>query len=222
MDWVEEAKKGAAVKAVGYVKDSMVVGLGTGSTVEYMLRELASRIKKKKLTIKGGIPSSVKTEKLARRLGIPLTSLDSHPKIDLTIDGADEANLDDFTLIKGGGGALAREKIIASAAKKFIVAVDESKLVKTLGVFPVPIEVIPFAKAYVIRELKSLGGRPKVREGFRTDNGNIILDTKFPGIRNPEELEFLLNNIPGVVENGIFAARTPDVIVVGYKEKPKS
>lgn len=206
----ELSKKTAAEKAAGYVKDGMVVGLGTGSTVKYFIDKLASRIKEESLDVTG-IPTSNATEKQAKELGITLTTLNECATIDLDVDGADEVD-PEFNLIKGGGGAHTREKIVASASKNFIVIVDSEKMVQRLGSFPVPVEALPCAQAFAAREIGALGGLARRREGFVTDNGNIILDSRF-NIINPAKLEMMLNAIPGVVENGIFAARRPETVL---------
>lgn len=206
------SKKTAGYAAAGYVRDGMVVGLGTGSTVKYFIEKLAQRAQNEELKIIC-IPTSVASEELALSLGLALTNLKEHPTIDLDIDGADEVD-PKFNLIKGGGGALTREKIVAESSKKFFVVADGKKMVKRLGAFPVAIEVLPFAEGKAQRELKSLGGLPKKRENFTTDNGNIILDTKF-NIVNPVKLEEDINSISGVIENGIFSRRKPEKVIIG-------
>lgn len=208
-------KKQAGEKAAEYVKDGMIVGLGTGSTVEWTIRKLGELVKDGLEII--GIPTSVRSETLARELGIKLTTLIEHPKIDLTIDGADEVD-PKLNLIKGLGGALTREKIVAASSKKEIIAVDESKLVEVLGTkAPVPVEVIQFAWNTCKTSLLSLNAKPVLRmadeKEYVTDNNNYILDCKFNQINNPEELEMKINNIPGVVENGLFLKLTDIVIV---------
>jgi ribose 5-phosphate isomerase A len=208
-------KKQAGEKAAEYVKDGMIVGLGTGSTVEWTIRKLGELVKDGLEII--GIPTSVRSETLARELGIKLTTLIEHPKIDLTIDGADEVD-PKLNLIKGLGGALTREKIVAASSKKEIIVVDESKLVEVLGTkAPVPVEVIQFAWNTCKTSLLSLNAKPVLRmadeKEYVTDNNNYILDCKFNQINNPEELEMKINNIPGVVENGLFLKLTDIVIV---------
>jgi len=210
------SKRSAGEKAAEYVKDGMVVGLGTGSTVEYTIKKIAARIREENLRITG-IPTSIATEKLARDEKIPLASLNEHPVVDLDIDGADEVD-GNFNLIKGGGGAHTREKIVASASKEFIVVAGSSKKVSRLGNFPVPVEVLPLAVEFVKSELIKLSGNPKLRENFITDNGNRILDTKFE-IKNPKKLEVELNSIPGVVDNGIFAHRKPEKVIFADGDK---
>lgn len=209
---LKQSKKSAAARAAKYIMSGMTVGLGTGTTVEYLLEEIARRIKEDKLRIVC-VPTSVATEQKAKKLGIPLTGL-KKPIMSMCIDGADEVDKK-FNLIKGGGGALTREKIVASAAADFTVIVDESKVVNKIGEFPLPVEVIPFAQAYVANELKEIGGEPLFREKFKTDNGNIILDVTDLSFSNPLELETELNNIPGIVDNGVFAIRTPNRVLIG-------
>lgn len=210
------SKKSAGEKAAEYVKDGMVVGLGTGSTAKYAIKKIGARIKDENLNIIG-IPTSFATEKLAKEEGIPLSSLNEYPKVDLDIDGADECDKN-FNLIKGGGGAHAREKIVAAASKEFIVVADITKKVSEVGKFPVPVEVLPLAVEFVKNELIKLGGDPDLRENFTTDNGNLILDTKFE-IENPLDLEIKLNSIPGVVDNGIFAHRKPEKVIFANGEE---
>ena len=209
-------KKLAAEKAVLYIEDGMVVGLGTGSTVEFALKKLGERIKKEKLNIKG-IPTSNKTKKHATEYGIPLIDLEECTEIDLTIDGADEVD-SFFNVIKGGGGALTREKVIAYHTKRMIIIVDETKIVKGLGAdFPVPVEVIKFGWHATKKSLEELGCTAELRkimdESFITDNTNYILDCDFGRIDDPETLERNINEIPGVVENGLFIGLVDDVIV---------
>lgn len=208
MTWQEEAKKRVALEAVKHVKDGFVVGLGSGSTAAFAIHELGKMVKQKDLHIMG-VPSSSQAKILAVNSGIPLTTLDEHPVLDLAIDGADEVdkNLD---MIKGGGGALTREKIVASSAKQVIIVADESKLVEKLGKFKVPIEVLPFALAPVTKSIKELGGKPLLRESkgkvgaVVTDNGNYILDVDFGLIDNTKALDEKLKRIPGVIETGLF------------------
>ncbi|WP_338453249.1 ribose-5-phosphate isomerase RpiA [Niallia oryzisoli] len=206
-------KKIVGEKAVDFIKDGMVVGLGTGSTVYYTILKLGQLVKDG-LSIQG-IPSSIQTKELAQKLKIPLVSFKDINQIDVAIDGADEVD-SDFNLIKGGGGALLREKIIASGAKNFIVVVTPSKMSKTLGSFPLPVEVVPFGYEMTAKHIKTLGGKPSLREisgtPFQTDNGNYILDCVFPNLSQPKEVETCLNLIPGVVENGLFTGMTDLVI----------
>ena len=199
-------KQMAGERAAEYVEDGMIIGLGTGSTVYYTIVKLGELVKEGLDII--GIPTSLETERLAKELGINLSSLEEHPVIDLTIDGADEID-PRLNLIKGGGGALLREKIVASASKTEIIVADERKLVQNLGErFYLPVEAIPFSEAVVMKRLDEMGlnPEPRVRDGkrFITDNGNIIIDCHTGPIENAAELEKELNMIPGVVENGLF------------------
>ncbi len=212
---VEIEKRIAAEKAVEFVENDMVLGLGTGSTVAFVLEALARRVKEG-LRIKG-IPTSEATAKLARELGIELTDFEHDAVCDLAIDGADEVN-DNLDLIKGGGGALLREKIVASSATKFIVIVDSHKVVEKLGKFHVPLEVIQFASPLVQLKLANLGGDGKLRllssgQPFITDEGNYILDCNFGLIDKPAELAGQLEKIPGIVEHGLFINYATMVIV---------
>lgn len=218
----EESKKSAAEYAIDYVEEGITVGLGTGSTVKYFIEALA----REKLKVKC-VPTSVETEKLAKKLNLNVVKLEEGlkpskiggpPLIDLAVDGADEVDKK-FNLIKGGGGALTREKIVASASLNLVIVVDEAKLVPKLGKFPLPIEVLPFAQPYVEFELRELEASPVLRKGFTTDNGNIILDVSGLDFTDPLQLETELNNIPGIVENGIFAVRQPESVVVGKGKK---
>ena len=216
----EEMKKLAAEKAVEYVKDGMILGLGTGSTVEYMLKRLERELHEG-LKIKG-IPTSMHTRKLAKEYKIPLTSLEENPEIDLTIDGADEVD-SELNLIKGGGGALAREKIIAHNSKKEIIIIDDSKIVKALGIdFDLPIEVLKYGWTSTKKSIEEFFGcevdlRKILDDPYITDNGNYILDCAFERIEEPEEMERDINNIPGVVENGLFVGLV-DEVIVGSKQ----
>ena len=206
----DASKRAAATAALPYIKHGMALGVGTGSTVDILielLQPLASRL--------GPVVSS--SERSTRRLaqfGIRAVDLGSTGDLDLYIDGADEATKHRH-LIKGGGGALTREKIVAAASRRFICIVDETKLVPTLGRFPLPIEVIPMAQSYVARQMVKARGQPILREGFVTDNGNHILDVHNLKIANPVELETRFNQIPGVVTVGIFANRPADVLLIG-------
>jgi ribose 5-phosphate isomerase A len=210
----ELSKKTAAGMAAEFARDGMVVGLGTGSTAEYAIKGLAG----KKLDIVG-VPTSRRTEELAGRLGIRLARVEDCDRIDIDLDGADEVD-PDFNLIKGGGGAHTREKRVAERSDRFVVMVDHTKLVKRIGKFPVAVEVEPSKTDSVKEGLRDLGGIPRVRGNFVTDNGNIIIDTKFD-ITDPAEMEERLNSIPGVVENGIFSKRRPDIVIVGYGKEVK-
>lgn len=202
-----------AEAALAYIDDDMVVGVGTGSTVNCFI-ELLAKIKHR---IDGAVASSIATAERLKALGIPVLDLNVVGNLPLYIDGADEVNAH-LQLIKGGGGALTREKIVAAAAKKFICIVDASKKVGILGKFPVAVEVIPMARSYVARELVKLGGDPIYREGFTTDNGNILLDVHNLTIMEPIKLEQQINNIVGVVSNGIFAARPADIALIAKED----
>lgn len=208
-------KKLAGEKAAGYLKDGMIIGLGTGSTVKYTIKKIGEMVDNG-LQITA-IPTSNNTKKLAIKYGIPLTNLDENPDIDLTIDGADEVD-SKLNLIKGGGGALTREKIIAYHSKRLIIVIDESKVVKALGIdFPLPVEVIKFSWQSTKKSLEKFDCEVNLRtimdDPFITDNSNYILDCEFERIDNPEEMEKEINNIPGVVENGLFIGLTSEVIV---------
>jgi len=203
-------KKAVAKAALDYIEPGTVVGVGTGSTANHFIDFLAT-IKGK---IEGTVASSVASSERLKKHGIPVYDLNAVGELGVYVDGADETNRH-LHLIKGGGGALTREKIVAAASKKFVCIADESKLVDVLGRFPLPVEVIPMARSYVGRELVKLGGRPELRDGFVTDNGNVILDVHDLQILNPVELEQKLNNIVGVVTNGLFARRPADVVLLG-------
>jgi ribose 5-phosphate isomerase A len=205
-----EQKQLVAREALKYVIDDTYVGVGSGSTANLFIDELA----KIKGRIKGAVASSVKTAERLKDHGIPIVELSGIDQLPVYIDGADETT-EHGAMIKGGGGALTREKIVAAVAKKFVCIVDQSKLVDVLGRFPLPVEVIPMARSHVAHELVKLGGRPQLRAGFTTDNGNVILDVEDMRILNPAELEAQINNIVGVVTNGLFARRGADVILVG-------
>jgi len=205
----DEKKKLVAEAALAYVEDDAIVGVGTGSTVNFFIEYLAGI----KHRINGAVSSSDATEALLRQYNIPVLSLNSANDIPVYIDGADEATKH-LHLIKGGGGALTREKIVAAVSKKFVCIIDETKLVDVLGTFPLPIEVIPMAQSYIAREVTKLGGQPILREGFTTDNGNIILDVHNLVILNPVELEQKLNTLAGVVSNGLFAQRPADILLL--------
>nr|6MC0_A Chain A, Ribose-5-phosphate isomerase A [Legionella pneumophila subsp. pneumophila str. Philadelphia 1]6MC0_B Chain B, Ribose-5-phosphate isomerase A [Legionella pneumophila subsp. pneumophila str. Philadelphia 1] len=206
---MSELKIKAAKAAIAYIEDDMVIGVGTGSTVNFFIKELAA-IKHK---IEACVASSKATEALLRAEGIPVIDLNSVQDLPIYVDGADEVN-ERGEMIKGGGGALTREKIVANVATQFICIVDESKVVKRLGEFPVAVEVIPMARSFVARQIVKLGGDPEYREGFVTDNGNIILDVFNLSFSTPMALEDSLNVIPGVVENGVFAKRLADKVLV--------
>jgi ribose 5-phosphate isomerase A len=205
----DELKKAAALAALEYVQPGTVLGVGTGSTVNHFVDALAG-IKGK---IDGAVASSVATAERLKQHGIPVLELNATGDLPLYVDGADEATRH-LHLVKGGGGALTREKIVAQASEKFVCIIDESKLVDVLGHFPLPIEVVPMARSLVGRELVKLGGEPVLRQGYTTDNGNIIIDVHNLKILNPVEIEEKLNQIPGVVTNGLFARRPADVLLV--------
>ncbi|GMQ91166.1 MAG: ribose-5-phosphate isomerase RpiA [Gammaproteobacteria bacterium] len=207
---LDDKKRAAAEAALEYVESGTVIGVGTGSTANYFIDALG-KIKGK---IDGAVASSTATEEGLKKNGIPVLNLNSTGDLPLYVDGADEANAH-LHLIKGGGGALTREKIIAAASAKFICIADDGKLVDILGAFPLPVEVIPMAQSYVARQICKLGGQPILREGFTTDNGNLILDIKGMEILNPVELEQQLNQITGVVTNGLFAQKPADVLLLG-------
>lgn len=205
-----EQKQHAARKALDYIKPDMIVGIGTGSTVDFFIDALAEM----KGKIEAAVSSSkVSTERL-KSLNIPVIDLNSTHKVDVYIDGADEVT-PYFQCLKGGGGALTGEKIVASVAKQFICIIDETKRVNVLGQFPLAIEVIPMARSAVARAVVKLGGDPVYRQGFITDHGNIILDVHNLKILDPLQLEQELNNIPGVVCNGLFAIRPADLVLMG-------
>ncbi|MBI1733009.1 MAG: ribose-5-phosphate isomerase RpiA [Gammaproteobacteria bacterium] len=202
-------KKRAAEAALAYVGDDMVVGVGTGSTVNFFIDALADL----RGRIEGAVASSVATEKRLKERNIPVLPLNSVAELPLYVDGADEATRH-RQLIKGGGGALTREKIVAAVGRRFICVIDESKLVDVLGRFPLPVEVIPMAQSHVGRQLAKLGGLPQLRQGFTTDNGNIILDVHNLSIVDPLRLEEQIDHVAGVVCNGLFAHRGADVLLV--------
>jgi ribose 5-phosphate isomerase A len=203
-------KQQAALAALAHVREDEVIGIGTGSTVNHFIDALAAR----KLRIRGAVSSSESSSARLRRHGIEVLDLNATGELDLYVDGADESDRH-LRLIKGGGAALTREKIVAAAARRFICIVDDSKLVEVLGRFPLPVEVIPMARSYVARELVKLGGHPVYREGVITDNGNQILDIHGLSIVDPVSLEQTINQIVGVVSVGLFARRPADVLIVG-------
>jgi len=213
----DEMKRKAAEAALEYVVVDEIVGVGTGSTVNHFIDVLAG-IKHK---IKGAVSSSVASTERMQKHGITVYDLNEVNGIQVYIDGADEAD-HYLNLIKGGGGALTREKIIAGASKKFVCIADESKLVDVLGKFPLPIEVIPMARSFIARELVKMGGRPVWREGFVTDNGNDILDVHDLRIMEPVKMENELNKLPGIVTVGIFANRPADVLILGTPQGAKT
>jgi len=217
------AKQRVGIEAARLVKDGAVVGLGTGSTAAFAIEELGRRMREEELSIVG-VPTSFSAAMLARKHGVPVRTLDDVDHIDIAIDGADEVD-PQKNLIKGGGAAHTREKVIDSLAELFVVVVDESKLVRRLGeTFPVPVEVLPMALSPVLRRLEAMGGQPAVRMGVKkdgpviTDQGNLVVDVQFEAIDDPAALEAALNNIPGVVENGIFVG-VADVILVGSSQE---
>jgi len=212
----DELKQAVARAAIEHVP-SGVIGVGTGSTANFFIDELA-RIKHK---IDGAVASSEATAQRLKSHGIQVIDLNSAGELQVYVDGADEITKN-LHMINGGGGALTREKIVAACSKKFVCIADSSKLVDVLGKFPLPVEVIPMARGYVARELVKLGGQPVLREGFTTDNGNIILDVHNLNILNPVELESRINQIVGVVTNGLFAMRGADVLLLGSPEGVKT
>jgi len=213
----DDLKRAVAKAAIEYVPSNCIVGVGTGSTANFFIDELAL-IKNK---IRGAVASSEASAKRLQGYGIEVLSLNEAGDLPVYVDGADEITRH-MHMVKGGGGALTREKIVASASKKFICVCDSSKLVDMLGKFPLPIEVIPMARSSVSRKLAALGGQPKLREGFTTDNGNIIIDVMGLQIMNPVELESELDHIAGVVTNGLFARRAADVLLLGTPEGVKT
>lgn len=206
----DEQKRAAAQAAIQYVPIGAVIGVGTGSTANYFIDELA-KIKHK---IEGAVASSEATAQRLHKHGIDVLDLNTVTDLPVYVDGADEITKH-LHMIKGGGGALTREKIVAAVARKFICITDQSKLVNILGSFPLPVEVIPMARSYVAREITLLGGHPALRQGFTTDNGNVILDIHGLQILNPVELETTLNQITGVVTNGLFARKGADILLLG-------
>ena len=206
----DEMKKAAAQAALEYVEPGMIVGIGTGSTANHFI-DLLATVKGK---IDGTVASSIASEERLKGHGIPVMDFNTAGELSLYVDGADESTKF-LHLIKGGGGALTREKIVAAGSEKFVCIADDTKLVKVLGEFPLPIEVIPMAQSLVAREIVKLGGIPELRTGFTTDNGNIILDVRNMEILNPVEMETAINQIAGVVTVGIFAHRPADVLILG-------
>lgn len=214
----DEMKQAVAQAAIEYVEAGTIVGVGTGSTANFFIDELA-KIKHK---IDGTVASSEASAERLKGHGIEVLDLNSVSEIAVYVDGADEANKY-LHLIKGGGGALTREKIVAAASKKFVCIADESKLVDVMGKFPLPVEVIPMARSLVAREIiKQVGGEPVLREGFTTDNGNIILDIHNLEIMEPTKIEQILTNITGVVTNGLFAIKPANVLLLGTQDGVKT
>jgi ribose 5-phosphate isomerase A len=219
IDPVKLMKQEVGRAAAAQVRSGTIVGLGTGSTTAFAIQFIGERLKSGELTDIKGIPTSFQASVLAKQHGIPLTTLDEAPRIDIAIDGADEVDPQQ-NLIKGGGAAHTREKVVDALAERFIVVVDSSKLVTKLGTtFPLPVEVLPMAVAPVTRALEALGGKPELRMGIKkdgpviTDQGNMILDVTFSAIENPVEMEKIINNIPGVLENGLFVGVADEVLV---------
>jgi ribose 5-phosphate isomerase A len=206
----DELKQAVAREAMKHVVEDAIVGVGTGSTANFFIDELA----KIKNRIDGAVASSEQTAARLRAHGIHVHDLNSISELPVYIDGADEIT-EHMAMIKGGGGALTREKIVAAVAKKFVCIADGSKLVPVLGRFPLPIEVIPMARSHVGRKMVAMGGEPRLREGFTTDNGNLIIDVHGLSILDPVEMEAAINNIPGVVTVGLFARRGADVLLLG-------
>ncbi len=206
----DELKQAVAKEAIKYVVEDAIVGVGTGSTADRFIDELA----KIKNRIDGAVASSQRTADRLKSLGIRVVDLNSVSELPVYVDGADEIT-EHLSMVKGGGGALTREKIVAAVARQFVCIADESKLVGVLGKFPLPVEVIPMARSYVGRELVKLGGQPALRQGFTTDNGNLIIDVHGMSILKPLELEAEINNIAGVVTNGLFAQRGADILLLG-------
>ena len=206
----DDQKRAAAEAALAYVPEGSVLGVGTGSTVNHFIAALG----RKRIPIAGAVSSSEASTRLLKAARIDVLDLNSTGDLDVYVDGADEATRH-LALIKGGGAALTREKIVAAASRRFVCIVDQSKVVDVLGRFPLPVEVIPMARSYVARQLVRLGGQPVLREGVTTDNGNAILDVHNLRITDPQGLETQINMIAGVVANGLFARRGADLLLVG-------
>jgi ribose 5-phosphate isomerase A len=221
-EWIEEAKRNAALAAVKHIKDNFVIGLGSGSTAAYAIKEIGNRIKREKIRV-SAVPTSYQAFMLAVKHGIPITTLEEHLILDLTIDGADQID-DELNLIKGMGGALTREKIVASTSKKFVIVADERKKVKILGEnnHLVPIEILPLAIPIVMHRIKEMGGTPFLRESNKkvgpviTDNSNVIIDADFGLVHEPIELNRKLKFLTGVVETGLFV-KMADLIYLGER-----
>lgn len=221
MGWREGAKKRVALEAVKHVREGFLVGLGSGTTVAYAIQEIGKKIRQGLQVL--GVPTSHQALMLAVSYSIPLTTLDEHPKLDLAIDGADQVD-GELNLIKGMGGALMREKVVASAAKQFVVVADETKLVEKLGTKqPIPVEVLPFALSTVVARVEDLGGKAVLREGERkvgpvvTDNGNFILDVTFGAVDDLTKLDVAVKSIPGVLETGLFLGMA-DIVYLGKQD----
>jgi ribose 5-phosphate isomerase A len=210
MSTLDALKRSAAEAAITHVPEGGIVGVGTGTTANFFIEALGS-IRQR---VDGAVASSEASAERLRRVGIEVLDLNSVEELRVYVDGADEITRQ-LHMIKGGGGALTREKIVAQVARTFVCIADESKLTEVLGRFPLPVEVIPMARALVAREMVKLGGTPRLREGFVTDNGNVILDVHDLEITNPAELEARLNQIPGIVTSGLFARRGADVLLLG-------
>jgi ribose 5-phosphate isomerase A len=204
-----DKKRIAAEAALAYIEEGMVLGVGTGSTVDQLIEALKDR----KIRLSGAVSSSKQTSQKLRAIGVDELDLNTAGDLELYIDGADQAT-SDGTLIKGGGAALTREKVVAAASKRFVCIVDDSKMADVLGAFPLPVEVIPMARSYVARRLVLLGGQPVWREGVITDNGNVILDVHNLRLDDPRGFESTVNQIAGVVTVGLFAARRADVLII--------
>lgn len=213
----DQLKQQAALAALAHVEEDSILGIGTGSTVDHFIDALAAQ----KLRIRGAISSSERSTERLRRHGIDVLDLNTAGQLDLYVDGADESDRH-RRLIKGGGGALTREKIVAAASRRFICIADESKLVDVLGKFPLPVEVIPMARSYVARQLVAFGGQPVYREGFVSDNGNQILDVHGLSIVDPVRLENEINQLAGVVTVGLFARRPADLLILGSPSGAKT
>ena len=212
----DKKKQLAAEAALDYIQINDVVGVGTGSTANYFIDALANL----KGKIDGAVASSEATAQRLKQHGVQVLDLNTVPNLPIYVDGADETTVHKH-LIKGGGGALTREKIVAAVSEKFICIADDTKLVNVLGAFPLPIEVIPMARSYVARQIVKQGGVPELRENFTTDNGNLILDVHNLEILNPVDMERNLNNIAGIVTVGIFAIRPADVLILGKDQGPE-
>jgi len=213
----DQKKQQAAIAALAYVEENTIIGVGTGSTVNHFIDALAAR----RLRIRGAVSSSETSTERMKKHGIDVLDLNSTGDLDVYVDGADESD-GQLRLIKGGGAALTREKIVAAASRRFICIADDSKLVDVLGKFPLPVEVIPMARSYVARRLRGLGGRPIWRENVITDNGNQILDVHDLRITDPVALEDTINQIAGVVTVGLFARRPADVLILGTDAGPRT
>ncbi|RZO21854.1 MAG: ribose-5-phosphate isomerase RpiA [Candidatus Thioglobus sp.] len=208
-----DQKQAAAEAALDFIESGEILGVGTGSTTNFFIDALA----KVKGKIDGVVSSSEASSEKLRAIGLPVMDLNRTGDLSLYVDGADEATKH-LHLIKGGGGALTREKIVASASRRFVCIADQSKLSDHLGSFPLPIEVIPMAQSLVARKIIAMGGQPELRSGFTTDNGNLILDVKNLDLTDPSSMEAKLNLLPGVVDNGLFAVRRADVLLVGTSD----